>query len=114
MRIDKLELNNFRCYRHLDMHFHPQLTVLVAVNGEGKTSILDALRIGFWLFVSQFDLAKTGSNDPANAIALDDVRVESDPGLTLAGGMSRQLPCQVRLQCNLNGRALDWTRVRKS
>lgn len=59
MELKTLTLKNFRCYKDLSVSFHPQLTVLVAINGEGKTSVLDALRIGFWSFVSQFDLART-------------------------------------------------------
>ena len=116
MQLEKLELSNFRCYRQLDIHFHPRLTVLVAVNGEGKTSILDALRIGLWSFVSQFDLARTGYNDPANAISLDDVRMEqvNEELAELAGGMSRQLPCKLRLQCTLGSKDLDWIRIRES
>jgi len=115
MQLNKLELSNFRCYGKLDIHFHPRLTVLVAVNGEGKTSVLDALRIGLWPFVSQFDLARTGS-DPANNISLDDVRMMrvDDELAELAGGMSRQLPCTVRLQGTLDEHELDWTRTRES
>lgn len=115
MQIEKLELSNFRCYSQLDIRFHPRLTVLVAANGEGKTSILDAIRIGLWMFVSQFDLARSsGGNDRANALTLDDVRlVKESPGLELAGGMLRQLPCKVRLHSVLDGQQLAWTRERK-
>lgn len=114
MHIEKLELSNFRCYSQLDINFHPRLTVLVAANGEGKTSILDAIRIGLWMFVSQFDLARSGGNDSANSLALDDVRLEKEsPGLELAGGMLRKLPCQVRLHCVLDGQRMAWTRERK-
>ncbi len=45
MKIKKLELNNFRPFRHLDLDFTNRLTVLVGINGAGKTSVLDALAI---------------------------------------------------------------------
>lgn len=44
MKIHQLQFKNFRCYETLDVDFHDNLTVLVAINGEGKTTILDALR----------------------------------------------------------------------
>lgn len=43
MRLKRLTLESFRGFDALDLHFHPRLTVLVGVNGSGKTSILDAL-----------------------------------------------------------------------
>jgi predicted ATP-binding protein involved in virulence len=46
MRIDKLEINNFRCFKHLELELHPRLNVLVGVNGSGKTALLEALKIG--------------------------------------------------------------------
>lgn len=116
MQLKHLKLKSFRCYKSLSVSFHPQLTVLVAINGEGKTSVLDALRIGFWSFVSQFDLARTAYSDPANTITIDDVR-SCQFNETLAGSMqqmARQLPCEVQLECELDDNIFQWTRIRKS
>lgn len=46
MHLKKVTLNNFRCFKHLEVPLHPRLTVLVAENGGGKTSILDAISAG--------------------------------------------------------------------
>jgi predicted ATP-binding protein involved in virulence len=43
MKITDLKIQNFRLFKNLTINFHPQLTVLVANNGSGKTSILDAV-----------------------------------------------------------------------
>lgn len=43
MKLRALHLENFRCFENLDVDFHDQLTVLVGVNGSGKTSILAAI-----------------------------------------------------------------------
>lgn len=118
MQLKQLNLKNFRCYQDLSLTFHPKLTVLVAINGEGKTTILDALRIGFWPFVSQFDLARTAYNDPANTLTLDDVRIvqmnENADQFQAMNQMQRQLPSQVQLECGVNNRAYEWARIRKS
>lgn len=45
MRIGNLRLDNFRGIRHLDIPLDPRLTVLVGVNGAGKSSILDAVAV---------------------------------------------------------------------
>lgn len=45
MHVTQLSLSNFRGIRHLDIEFDKNITVIVAPNGSGKTSILDALAI---------------------------------------------------------------------
>ncbi|MFN7922302.1 MAG: AAA family ATPase [Bryobacteraceae bacterium] len=51
MRIDRLELENFKKFSSLAIDFHPHFTLLAGENGSGKTSLLDALAVaaGIWL-----------------------------------------------------------------
>ena len=75
MKLTKITLKNYRCYRSLTIDLHEQTTVLVANNGQGKTAILDAICVALWPYVSQFDLAKSSFVDPANTITIDDIRI---------------------------------------
>lgn len=43
MKLKEIRLKNFRCYEDLTVPLHENLTVLVAPNGQGKTTILDAI-----------------------------------------------------------------------
>lgn len=109
MKFTKLELKNFRCFEHLDIDLHPQLTVLVAKNGQGKSSVLDALRISLWPFVSSFDLATNAFNDSGNAIAIGDVRLIQMED----GDMARQLPSIVAMTGDFGvGHETKWIRYR--
>jgi predicted ATP-binding protein involved in virulence len=45
MKLQQLELTDFRPFKNLNIQFGKQLTVLVGINGAGKTSILEALAI---------------------------------------------------------------------
>lgn len=119
MKLKTLEIKNFRCFESLSIDLDEQLTVLVAKNGQGKSSVLDAIRIGLWSFVSGFDLAHSQYNDPANGIKIDDVRMLKKRD----GEMARQLPCSITLQgdydINLIGyeeykKLWEWTRCRES
>ena len=74
MRIDHITLKNYRCFGDLRMDFHPQITVLVAPNGQGKTTVLDAVKVALWPFVAGFDMGST-TND-ITGIHIDDVRRE--------------------------------------
>lgn len=58
MNIERLQITNFRRFAKLEIDFDPQLTVLVARNGQGKTSVLDAITIALATFVGAFDRGK--------------------------------------------------------
>lgn len=50
MRIDSIQIDNFRGIEHLDLDFDPRFTLLVGDNGSGKTSVLSAVSValGIW------------------------------------------------------------------
>ena len=45
MKLNNLLITNFRCFELLSIDLDEQLTVLVAKNGQGKSAVLDAIRI---------------------------------------------------------------------
>ncbi|HYH95621.1 AAA family ATPase, partial [Hyalangium sp.] len=45
MKVRRLEMKSFRGFRELSLEFSGQVTMLVGVNGAGKTSILDCLAL---------------------------------------------------------------------
>lgn len=53
MKIKTLKLNNFRRFEDFEINFNEQLTVLVARNGAGKSSILDAVATALGAFVTR-------------------------------------------------------------
>lgn len=53
MKIKTLRLNNFRRFEDFEITFNQQLTVLVARNGAGKSSILDAVATALGAFVTR-------------------------------------------------------------
>lgn len=42
-RVDRLELRDFRSYRHADVSFAPGLNAIIGPNGHGKTNLLEAV-----------------------------------------------------------------------
>ena len=66
LRLSRLQLRDFRCFETLAIDFHPQLTVLVAANGTGKTSILDAISIAFGPYIGAFDEAVGKHLEPSD------------------------------------------------
>lgn len=53
--LHRLQVRDYRCFSNLNIRFHEQLTVLVASNGAGKTSVLDAVAVALGPFLGAFD-----------------------------------------------------------
>ena len=64
MLIRELHIQNFRRFEDLKVSFEEDLTVLVARNGQGKSSILDAIRVLISPFVGAFDYGVSNGFDP--------------------------------------------------
>lgn len=64
--LQSLKLRDYRCFEAIDIDFHPQLTVLVASNGAGKTSILDAIAVAFGPYIGAFDEAVGKHFEPSD------------------------------------------------
>lgn len=71
MRIDALQLTNFRAIESAELSFAAGFNLLVGVNGVGKTSVLDALRICF----SRILPVVSSSRSRAISFAAEDIRV---------------------------------------
>ena len=103
LKIKTLSLKNFRRFKDFQINFEPGLTVLVARNGAGKTSILDGLAICLGAFLTHLPGVK--GRNPRGA----DFRVERDkqnPNRLLR-------PAFMRLGCELvNGVAWDRSELR--
>ncbi|MBZ0154718.1 MAG: AAA family ATPase [Alphaproteobacteria bacterium] len=48
MKLNKIEITNFRCFENLAISLQPDINVFVGINGAGKSTILDAIAIALW------------------------------------------------------------------
>lgn len=61
--VENLTLRDFRGYQNLSLDFENDLTILVGINGSGKTSIIDALRLLFSGVLSTFRSSDTPAGE---------------------------------------------------
>lgn len=106
--INALTIENFRCFDELDIDFHPSLTVLVGVNGAGKTSILDAIAVMLSTVLREFD-------GPTRGFSLADAReVPRDlDSKSAVARMERVFPVSASVQGTLAGKTYTWSRTRQ-
>jgi predicted ATP-binding protein involved in virulence len=86
MNVTRLQLANLRAFEQAEFEFNPRMTLLVGINGVGKTTVLDALRT----CLSKILPEVTASRSRALPFTMDDLRVDSASmtvqlSLTLAG-----------------------------
>lgn len=99
-RLDSLFVANFRAFGEIEIDFHPELTVLVAPNGSGKTAILDAISIAWVLFVHTLE-----RRSQAGGFSHEDIRL-----VQAAAGMQPVLPTGFRAEGRVGGRPITWER----
>jgi predicted ATP-dependent endonuclease of OLD family len=111
MRIDRLEIANFKKFSDYTIDLHPQFTLLVGDNGTGKTTILDALAIaaGVWLVNSP----DTTLNNSRRNILPSEIRLEAIEanveGFTITQLIERK-PVQIKAIGSIDNRPVEWLR----
>lgn len=73
MKITGLQVAHLRAFEQAEFEFNPHMNLLVGVNGVGKTTVLDALRICLSKILPRF----TASNSRPLGFTHDDLRVDS-------------------------------------
>ena len=71
MRVTALKLANLRAIETAEFHFQPGFNLIVGVNGVGKTTMLDALRVCLSAFAKQANELRA----PVESFTVDDIRV---------------------------------------
>ena len=64
MKLRMLQLTNFRCFESLTVELDPQLTVLVADNGVGKTAVLESIAMGLDVFLQKLPFKGISRRSP--------------------------------------------------
>lgn len=92
MRVTALKLANLRAIETAEFRFLAGFNLIVGVNGVGKTSMLDALRVCLSAFAKQANKLRA----PVESFTVDDIRVGADAlsiecGVLIGGSEHRYL-----------------------
>ncbi|WP_439490802.1 AAA family ATPase [Algoriphagus sp.] len=100
MKIDSLELKNFRNFEDATFHFPTNFTVVIGENGKGKSSVLQGLRVAAATFLMGIDEAERYH------IQKEDVR-----RIDLENRFVPQRNCSFKATGILNDTAIEWKRT---
>ena len=103
MNLKSLILKNYRCYEDLQIEFNQNYSILIGVNGAGKSTILDAISTALGSYISGFDgIASNGiSHDDAHRKMYElGSRIEAE----------EQYPVEIMACADLDGREVEWKR----
>lgn len=105
MHIQSITLKNYRMFRDFTCDFDPGMTVLVADNGGGKTTVLDAIRVALGPYFSVFP---TGSGV---GMAVHDVYTFIQNGNL--GQRRTEFPANIAVLADLDGvhKNVAWSRA---
>lgn len=105
MKLTTIRLQNYRLFTDLECSLHPDLTVFVAPNGGGKTSILDAIRVLFDTYLGAFPTVSGKGIKPSD-VRMVPVREE-------LGRMESIFPVRLTASGEIEegGGVISWTRA---
>ena len=112
MRIDRLSLKNFKGFPEREFAFHPQMNLVVGVNGTGKTTLLDGLAValGGWLLGIRGTDTRNIRPDELRLRAMTGKNTDHSKRVT----WETQYPCEVEASGELSGEFLTWRRALNS
>ncbi len=104
MKIQAMEMENFKGIPYKKIHFNEQFTLIIGDNGIGKTSILEALSVGLGGFLAGLDGVATRN------IHAEEIRKEWDRVGDATVTPEKQIPCSVTCQGVVHGKTFNWKR----
>ena len=111
MKLNKINIHNFKCFEDVSIELHPRLNVLMGNNGTGKSSLLEAFRILIGSLYLGYDKYENKIAMPG--IVKDDIRLRN-----IEGSLEPQIPAYVYAEGELshhympeNSQSICWKRA---
>lgn len=101
MKLNKLVIDNFRCFKHYEIEFALGITVLIGKNGTGKSSLIHAIH-----YALSFILTKRVSTEANERLLGDDFLSAGNPDLNVASSSSFDF-----YRNNINGESAGYLQI---
>ena len=107
MKINRVKLFNYRCFKELELELNDSFTILVGNNGSGKSTVLDGISLG----LASYFVGMKG--DSPKGIDKTDVRFET---YEIGSRLERQPQYPARIDCcgEFCGKKIEWSRSKNT
>ena len=99
MKLNKLNIKNFRGYKLLELDFDPSFNLIIGDNGSGKTALLEAVAVA----IGSFFLGIRDIESPT--IRKNDIHIA-----THKNNEEYLFPVEIEATGEINKKKIDWTR----
>lgn len=106
MVFKKVQIQNYKAIKDMQLHFSPGVNLLIGDNGVGKTSVLDALSVALGGFLS----GVTGVS--VSGIQKEDVRIETKRVAGASAAVEYMTPTMIKCEMEVDGKTFEWARTR--
>ena len=103
MKIQRIQLNNYRCFENIEIDFHDSLTVLVGNNGAGKTAVLEGITVALGTLFTGLDGLSGISINKKDARLKAYQMGESED-------VQAQYPVDIIAEGDVDGKVIHWKR----
>ncbi|MDE9535102.1 AAA family ATPase [Xenorhabdus bovienii] len=108
MKINRISLNNYRCYEDKTFNFHPEFNLIVGQNATGKTAVLDAVSVLMATWLLGFKNRKDKKTLELSDVTVKYLEREGEPQFV------ESWPVVVSAMGNINGKKIQWERSKES
>ncbi|WCN10707.1 AAA family ATPase [Marinomonas mediterranea] len=108
MKLTKLTVDNFRCYKERSFLFHPEFNLVVGQNATGKTALLDATATAVATWLLGFSIRHDRKPIEASDATLSYVEQSGESQFV------ESWPVNVIANGELNGKQVSWQRSKHS
>lgn len=105
MKINEIDIMNFKSFKQKRIQFNGSFTVIIGDNGTGKTSVLEALSIGLGGFLAGIDGVANRN------ITIEEVHTVSIKQGDATVTTEPQFPCSIRCEGMIHGQLFEWERA---
>ncbi|MEB2778089.1 AAA family ATPase [Algoriphagus sp. D3-2-R+10] len=111
MKLNNIDIQNFRCYKNTNIELGKHITILIGKNGSGKSSVLSAIRKGLSFIFSEskeeINPLKANNNTTVSSIPILDTRYDESEGGFI-------WPTSIKYEIDLNSKLIQWEFYKKS